>query len=365
VELARRSLVLALLFVLACTASEAVTLRTNWDKTLIPRDEIMPGGPPPDGIPAIDRPKFASPDDAARWLQPKEPVLALTINGDSRAYPLQILTWHEIVNDVVGGVPVAITFCPLCNSGLAFERSIGGATLDFGTSGMLYKSDLVMYDRQSHSLWSQMEGRAIVGDRVGTRLTARPANTIAFEDWRGAHPAGKVLSRETGHHRSYGMNPYRAYDEPSTGPFLFQGRPDPRRLPKERVVGLALGEARRAYPWPLLEKHRIVHDEVARQPIVIFFQPGTLSALDESEIARSHAVGATAVYSARVSDRTLTFESTPRGFRDRQTGSLWTFFGVATDGPLAGQRLVPVQHVDAFWFAWAAFNPTTTIWVEP
>lgn len=361
----RSSLLLAVLLALACTAGESADLRTNRAKALVPLDEIISGGPPPDGIPAIDRPQFIPLAEVARWLAPKEPVLALTVNGDARAYPLQILVWHEIVNDVVGGIPVAVTYCPLCNSGLVFERVVDGATLDFGTSGMLYKSDLVMYDRQSHSLWSQMEGRAIVGDRAGAQLRARPANTIGFEDWRAAHPDGKVLSRETGHHRRYGANPYEAYDQPSLGPFLFNGRPDARRPPKERVVGVAVGEARRAYPFPLLEKLRVAHDTVGGQAIVVVYQPGTLSALDASEIARSRAVGATAVFNARLGNRTLSFEAAPGGVRDRQTGSEWNFFGAALSGPLAGQRLTPVPHVDAFWFAWAAFHPTTTLWTGP
>lgn len=364
-SVAARSLALALAVTLGWTAAASAGLRTNRAKRLVPLEEIVSGGPPPDGIPAIDRPAFVTPAAAASWLHPREPVLAVTIAGDARAYPLQILVWHEIVNDVVGGVPVVVTYCPLCNSGLVFERGVDGATLDFGTSGMLYKSDLVMYDRQSDSLWSQMQGRAIVGDRVGARLRPRPANTVGFEDWRAAHPAGKVLARDTGHRRRYGVNPYASYDAPMLGPFLFQGRPDPRRPPKERVVGIAIGSARRAYPWPLLEKARVVHDAVEGQDLVIFYLPGTLSALDATEIARSRAVGATAVYRARLGDRTLRFEVTPRGFRDRPTGSRWSFFGVAVDGPLAGQRLTPLQHVDAFWFAWAAFNPTTTVWEGP
>jgi hypothetical protein len=351
---------------LVSAAGASAELRTNRAKSLVPLDEIVSGGPPPDGIPAIDRPAFVPPEAAAAWLHPREPVLALGIAGAARAYPLQILVWHEIVNDVVGGVPIAVTFCPLCNSALVFERVVDGVTLDFGTSGMLYKSDLVMYDRRTHSLWSQMDGRAIVGDLAGTRLKGRPANTIAFEEWRAAHPAGKVLSRDTGHERNYGVNPYQSYDEPVRAPMLFNGRPDPRRPPKERVVGIAIGDARRAYPWPSLARQRVLHDTLAGEDLVIFYQPGTLSALDESDIARSRAVGATAVFSTRLDDRALTFEpKSSRGVRDRQTGSEWNFFGVAVAGPLAGRRLTPIRHVDAFWFAWAAFNPTTTIWETP
>jgi len=348
----------------AAAAGEAVTLRTDTAKTLVPLDEIISGGPPPDGIPAIDRPAFVSPADAAAWLAPKEPVLALEVQGDARAYPLQILMWHEIVNDVVGGVPVAVTFCPLCNSGIVFERVLDGTTLDFGTSGKLYKSDLVMYDRQSHSLWAQMEGRAIVGARAGARLTLIPANTLSFEEWRATHPAGKVLSRETGHTRKYGVNPYESYDQPQLGPFLFRGRPDPRRPPKERVVGIKLGETARAYPWPVLVEHGVVHDRLGDQPLVILYRPGTLSALDDEEIRRSRAVGATAAFSRVLEGRALTFEASAEGFRDRETGSTWTLLGHAVKGPLAGRRLTAVPHVDAFWFAWAAFNPATSVYGE-
>ncbi len=342
-----------------------VTLRTDASKALVPLDEIISGGPPPDGIPAIDRPAFVSPAEAAGWLTPQEPVLAVEIGGDARAYPLQILMWHEIVNDTVGGRPVAVTYCPLCNSGLAFDRVVDGTPFDFGTSGKLYKSDLVMYDRQTHSLWAQMEGRAIVGERAGSRLARIPANTIAFAEWRAAHPRGKVLSRETGHRRAYGANPYTSYDQPTLQPFLFDGRPDPRRPPKERVVGLTLGGQPRAYPWPVLEQARVVHDQVGGERVVIFYQPGTLSALDGSRIAESRAIGATAAFSPVLDGRALTFEPAHDGFRDRETGSLWNLLGHAAKGPLAGKRLRPVPHVDAFWFAWAAFNPTTTIHGTP
>ena len=348
----------------AAVASEADTLRTDTSKALVPLEEIISGGPPPDGIPAIDRPSFVTPADAARWIAPKEPVLALEIKGDARAYPLQILMWHEIVNDVVGGVPVAVTFCPLCNSGIVFERVVNGTTLDFGTSGKLYKSDLVMYDRQSHSLWAQMEGRAIVGARAGVRLKLIPANTLSFEEWRVTHPTGKVLSRDTGHTRKYGVNPYESYDQPQLGPFLFRGQLDRRRPPKERVVGIKLGETARAYPWPLLVERRVVNDRLGDQALVVLYQPGTLSALDDEEIKRSRAVGATGAFSRVLESRGLTFEATAEGFRDQETGSTWTLLGHAVKGPLAGRRLTAVPHVDAFWFAWAAFNPATSVYGE-
>jgi Protein of unknown function (DUF3179) len=349
---------------LAGSVLAAELLKTDLTKTLVPLDEIVAGGPPPDGIPALDRPVFVAPSAVEPWLRPPEPVLSLEVNGDARAYPLQILMWHEIVNDTVGGTPVIVTYCPLCNSGLVFERVVDGMTLDFGTSGKLYKSDLVMYDRQSHSLWAQMEGRAIVGQRAGTRLRPVPANTVAFEDWKAAYPHGTVLSRHTGHRRSYGVNPYEAYDEPAAQPFLFRGPPDPRRPPKERVVGVKIGEAARAYPWSVLAVRRVVHDTVGGERIVVLYQSGALSALDRSEMEQSRRIGATGVYSAVTGGRALSFEALSDGFRDRETGTIWNLLGHATRGPMAPQRLRAIPHVDAFWFAWAAFNPSTSIHEE-
>jgi len=360
-----RLALLGLLAALALGPADAAgQLRTDLSKALVPLDEIIPGGPPPDGIPAIDRPAFVTPAEASRWLHPKEPILALEIQGDARAYPLQILMWHEIVNDTVGGKAITVTYCPLCNSGLVFDRVVEGTTLDFGTSGKLYKSDLVMYDRQTHSLWAQMEGRAIVGQRAGTRLKLVPANTIAFDEWRAAHPGGKVLSRETGHRRPYGANPYEGYDQPTLSPFLFLGRPDPRHPPKERVVGVTVGEAARAYPWSLLAKRGVVSDTLGGERLVVFYRPGTLSALDEGRIDQSRSIGATAVFSPVAEGRALTFEPTAEGFRDRETGSVWNLLGIAVAGPLAGKRLRPIPHVDAFWFAWAAFHSSTSIHPE-
>src|SRR5262245_11649081 len=276
---------------LACQPAVADALKTDFSKMLVPRDEIVSGGPPPDGIPAVDRPVFVASHAADVWLTRREPVLALAINGDARAYPLQILIWHEIVNDTVGGRSVAITYCPLCNSGLVFDRVVDGRTLDFGTSGKLYKSDLLMYDRQTHSLWAQIEGRAVAGERARTRLTPIPANTISYEDFKAAYPTGRVLSRDTGHGRSYGANPYAAYDRPNSVPFLFRGQPDGRRPPKERVVGVVVGGSPRAYPWSILTEKKVVQETIAGERVVVLYRPGALSALDDADIARSREVG--------------------------------------------------------------------------
>src|SRR3990172_6822387 len=209
--------------------------KTNFKKASVPLTEIRSGGPPKDGIPPIDKPKFESVADAGKWLKPSEPVVIFERGGEARAYPLQILIWHEIVNDTVGGIPASVTFCPLCNTSITFDRRLDGQVLDFGTTGKLHKSALVMYDRQTESWWWQVSGMAIVGDLTGKRLTVLPSQIISWETFRGARPGGKVLSRDTGHSRPYGRNPYVGYDNINSSPFLYTGGRDSRLRPMERV----------------------------------------------------------------------------------------------------------------------------------
>ena len=194
---------------------------------LVDLDEIRSGGPPPDGIPSIDDPSFLSAGEVD-FLEDNEPVLALTVNGESRAYPVQIMTWHEIVNDTVGGVPVAVTYCPLCNSALVYDRRLDDRVLEFGTSGLLLNSSLVMYDRQTETLWSHFTGAGIVGELTGEELETYAVATVAWQTWRDANPDGLVLSRDTGFDRSYGQNPYPGYDEVNGRPFLYEGEVDGR-----------------------------------------------------------------------------------------------------------------------------------------
>ncbi|HSN73727.1 MAG TPA: DUF3179 domain-containing protein [Anaerolineae bacterium] len=180
---------------------------TDFSRHTVPYSEVFSGGPPKDGIPAIDAPNFVAVAAADEWLQPQEPVVLVQVDGNARAYPLQILTWHEIVNDTVGGLPLAVTFCPLCNTAIAFERTLDGRVLDFGTTGRLRFSNLLMYDRQTESWWQQAGGDAIAGDLDGRQLAFYPATIVAWDEFKAAHPDGQVLSRETGFSRSYGSNP--------------------------------------------------------------------------------------------------------------------------------------------------------------
>ena len=347
-------------------ALAAARLRTSgWDtdfslhtvefseiRTVIPRDNI----------PAIDAPRFVSVDAAAGWLEEVEPVVALDIAGDARAYPLQILTWHEIVNDEVGGVPVAVTFCPLCNSAIAFDRRFDGDVLDFGVSGNLRNSDLIMYDRQTHTWWQQFTGEGIVGRYAGGQLEHLPSLLVSFADFRAAYPDGRALSRDTGFARQYGRNPYVGYDTTKGNPFLFGGALDDRLTPVERVIAVSVNGVDAAFPLGVLQEERVINYTVGGRDIVALFKFGAASALDAASIAGSRDVGSAAVFDANLNGRKLTFGVEGNRIVDAETGSVWSILGSALEGELAGESLTPLVHGNHFWFAWAAFKPDTLLY---
>jgi hypothetical protein len=335
--------------------------RTDFTRASVAGAEFKSGGPGKDGIPAIDAPKFVSIGEAT-FVDDHEPVLALEINGDARAYPVQIVIWHELVNDVVDGTPVAVSYCPLCNSSVVFDRTAQSRILDFGVSGLLRNSDLVMYDRQTESWWQQITGEAVVGAFTGVHLDVLASNTISFSDFRASYPGGKVLSRDTGFSRDYGRTPYRSYDAGNSRPFLFDGQLDERLDPVERVVTVQFGSEAVAYPFSRLADHPVVNDVVGCQPIVVFYRKGTVSPLDRSNIRDSRDVGSAVVFSRTVDRKLLTFEAGQGDFRDVETGSVWDMTGVARSGPLAGTSLRGANHDTSFWFAWAAFKPETRVW---
>ncbi len=323
-------------------------------------NELLAGGPPPDGIPALDDPKFVK-ASTATFLEDDEPVLAIEVDGEARAYPIQIMTWHEIVNDTIAGRPVTVSYCPLCNSAIAYDRRLGDRVLDFGTSGLLYRSALVMYDRQTESLWSHFTGEAVIGTLTGEQVELIPMSTVSWSDWLDANPDGLVLSRDTGHDRAYGQNPYPGYDDVDSQPFLFEGEVDGRLAAKERVVGIRRGSDAVAIQTTELFERRVVEVDLGGEPVVVWLERGTASALDDSSVEGGRDVGATGVFEPVVDGRRLTFEPAENGFRDPETGSTWDVLGNATGGPLAGSKLTPVEHVDTFWFAWAAFLPDARI----
>ena len=285
---------------------------TDFSRIAVDPGSIVSGGPPKDAIPAITAPDMIPAADEAR-IAAREPVMVHAPEGaPARAYPVRYLMWHEIVNDTVAGVPVAVTFCPLCNSGLVFDRRVAGGALEFGVSGMLRHSDMIMYDRRTESWWQQFTGRAIAGAMTGTELTALPALLMGWEQYRAEHPDGLVMA-EPDHPRDYGRNPYAGYD--SGRPFLYRGENPPHGIaPLARV--LRVGDR----AWPLARLREA--GRLTEAGVRIAWAEGQASALDTGAIGAGREVGTIRVEDAR-------------------TGA-------------------PVMHEVVFAFAFHAFHPAGT-----
>ncbi len=336
----------------------------EFPEPLVPLGDIISGGPPPDGIPPIDDPVFLDIANNLEILDPAEPVVALEINGDARAYPIRAMIWHEIVNDTVGGVPVSVTYCPLCNSAVTYRREINGVETTFGTSGRLFASALVMYDRATESLWTHFDGKAVVGVLTGTQLEAIGSPLMAWGDFVTAYPTGQVLDwNETGFRRDYGRNPYEGYDDDTTQPFLFRGALDDRGLAKQRVVGIALDDEAVAYDLNALSNGEASATNiiVAEQDLVIFWKAGQASALDEGILQDGRDVGSVGVFSRIVDGRSLTFSTQGDQFVDEETDSVWLISGEAISGSLKGSSLDRIEHLDTFWFSWSTYQPDTVL----
>lgn len=317
-------------------------------KHIVPLDQIVNGGPPPDGIPSIDNPKFLSIADASKFLKDSDLVIGLSINGETRAYPLLILVWHEIVNDKVGGVPVAITYCPLCFTAQVFNRTISGHVVQFGTSGKLYNNNLVMYDRLSGSLWSQALGQGIVGTYAGESLKRILFDLAYWKDWKQLYPNSVVLSTDTGFTRPYGVDPYGDYYT-SDQLYFPVSNIDKRLGLKEMVIGLNDNKGQyKAYVLNQVESSKVINDKVGNKSIVLFsLYPRMVRA-----------------YSPIVEGQTLVFQydASANKIVDKQTGSQWNFDGISINGQLKGKQLARLTFDEGFWFSWAAFHPHTRIY---
>jgi hypothetical protein len=335
---------------------------TDFSKHSVPYGEILTVLPK-DGIPAIDDPKFVAVPGGDTWLRPQEPVILVIVGAEARAYPIQILMWHEIVNDTVGGLPLAVTFCPLCNTAIIFERTHNGQVLDFGTTGRLRYSNLIMYDRQTETWWQQANGEAVAGELTGAQLAFYPGSMISWGEFKNAYPDGLVLSRQTGFVRAYGNNPYIGYDDINSSPFLYTGPETPGMLPAvARVLTIDLNGEAVAYPYTVLEEVQVVNDVVGRMPVVVFWAAGTASALDREAITTSRDVGAAVAYDRDYDGRVLNFQIVGSEIVDQETGTTWNVLGQAVAGELAGAQLSPVVSINHFWFSWAAFKPETRIY---
>jgi hypothetical protein len=275
---------------------------------LIPPSQIFSGGPGKDGIPAIDNPKFVIVRDAD-FLDDNDRVLGITIDGVSKVYPIKILNWHEVVNDSIGDISFTVTYCPLCGTGVAFSSKVNGRTLNFGVSGLLYNSDVLLYDRETESLWSQLLNKAVTGEYKGTVLTMLPVLHTTWAGWKRYHPTSQVLSKNTGYWRAYTQDPYAGYETSKKLYFPVFNKAPANYHPKERILGLAVDGKYKAYPFIELNKNNknIFEDRVNGKRFSIHWN------------------------------------------KKQQSGYL-----LDDDG-----KMIPI--VQSYWFAWYAFHPETDI----
>ncbi len=311
---------------------------------LVPLEKIVSGGPPKDGIPSIDKPKFL-PLEEATFMQDGDIVVGLQHNGITKAYPLKILVWHEIVNDEIGGLPVAVTYCPLCFTNMVFERTIDGNVVEFGTSGKLYNSNLVMYDRLSDSLWSQAMAKGIVGKYSGYELKRVPFDLAYWKEWKDLYPNALVLSTDTGSTRPYDTDPYGNYYTTPEIYFPVEHRDDTLG-PKELVMGLEDNSNYKAYKLNDIENKKVINDSVGEKKVLfVSLYPFMVRSYD------------------RILDgNVLEFQLDNNKLIDKQTGSEWNFEGQAISGSLKGKQLARLALDPSFWFSWAAFHPDTELY---
>ena len=319
-------------------------METNGIKHLVPLDKIKGGGPPKDGIPSIDDPIFADVNNS-QFVADSDTVIGLEINGEAKAYPLFILVWHEIVNDDVGGVPVSVTYCPLCYTNQVFERIIDGNVVEFGTSGKLYNSNLLMYDRYTESYWSQALGMAVKGELTGYQLNLIPFDVITWGDWKMLHPETLVLTTDTGHIRSYATDPYgNYYTEPR---IMFPvDNHDDRLHPKEIILGFSQDGVYKAYKQNDVESKKIINDSIDNNPIML------VSLFSQNSRA----------FERTLNGEILEFEILDNKIIDTSTNSEWNYDGLSTSGMFEGEQLKRIPIEPGFWFEWVAFHPDTLVY---
>jgi hypothetical protein len=340
---------------------------TDWGRRTVDLSSIFVGintPDPRDRIAPLDNPSYSSVAES-QWLAENEPGVLLVLGDEVKFYPLSIMTRHEIVNDTVDGVPVSVIYCPLCNTGLVFDRRLEGETLRLGVSGLLRRSDMVMWDDLTDSLWQQITGAGIVGEHAGDQLTILPSRIVSFGLFSREFPEGLALSEDQAFGFSYGLNPYVQYSS-STAPIpsFFQDKLDLRLPALSRVVGVDEGGQVKGYAFGALSESRAVNDVVGGVPIVIFWgDEATSDALDVRSISSGAGIGTASAYLSTVGEQVLTFEALDDlTFRDIETGSTWSIFGNALDGPLVGEMLGLALHRNEFFFAWAAFFPDAELW---
>ncbi len=335
---------------------------TNFHIKKVLLSEIHKVGTTRDAIEPIDKPRFWITRTARTFIDGREPVIAFAANGDVRAYPLQVLLWHEVVNDVVGGEPVAVTYCPRTNTWRVFDRRVVNATVRFGVSGNVRNGGLLMWDTLTQTWWQQLNGEAVVGDLTGIRLETRPSLLVSYSDFQRAFPDGRVLSTEWPVvHGSYGTTPYPGYDSRQIPSMYFSGRLDARLPATRRVLAMAVDGDALAVDLDRLVQQRTINISLGDRPVVAVWFPGTVSVLDQTEIRHSRDTGTAMAYERKVGERTLSFDATAEGFKDRETGSTWNLWGHGIRGPMQGARLSPMVHSNSLWFSWVGTYPETRL----
>jgi hypothetical protein len=338
---------------------------TNFEEYTVNPDSFSDSGVGRDfRIVPIDDPLFVSASDAAIWLDGRTPVISVWLYHEARAYPLTLMGKHEIVNDQIGEMAIAVTYCPLCNSPIVYEREVGGMILRMGVSGNLYGNNFIMYDDLTESWWHQFTGVALVGDFTGTILEIVPSQVVGFASFYQHYPDGFVLVGDVKYpNRDDTMNPYVHYDE-SESPLLSNGNYDPRLNPLERVLAAVVKDTPVAYPFEILEVVGVVNDVIQDYPIVVFWQPGVASALDGATIEDSRDVGQAALFGRQVDGQILSFRYEKGEIFDNETGSEWNIFGKAVAGELKDTQLERYTCFSYFWFAWSESYPETLLYSQ-
>ncbi len=325
---------------------------------------------PRDGFHVLNYPNFLNRKDGLIAFYENEPVVAVEINNSVKAYPLNILSFHEISNDTLNGVPILVSYCPLCNSAVVFNRhlEIDGVkkTALFGIAGMLRKSNMVMWDDLTESWWQQIMGEAVVGKLTNTQLKIIPSQVISVKEFFENYPNGQILSNKTGFvqaEKKYGQNAYVKYDSLGKKPMrFFQDKIDERLPAMERVVGLSVKKQYKAYPFSSIKNPGVINDKFNKQNLVIFYKSGTVSILDKKELNESKNIGTATVFIPEIDGEVLSFKKTDKGFTDIQTNSIWNISGKCTSGKLKGKQLKAKNYGTHFAFSWFSFFPATEVY---
>jgi len=326
---------------------------------------------PQKSFPIIDFPAFVGKKEAVDMFFEHEPVISVEVNGRAKAYPLNMLTMHEMSNDTLGGVPILPTYCPLCNASVVYDRRFShngqDYILEFEVSGMLRKSDMVMFDRQTETWWQQLMGYGIVGEFAGEYLDIIPSLVLSVDAFFTRYPDGQILSTATGTKAEgrYGHNPYVSYDSIGNNPYdrFFDANDVDTRLPAmERVIDIRAGDDYKIYPWTKIAEAGVLHDHFNGTDVVFFHKGGMVSAMDAAEIENSRDIGSVSAFVPYVAETKLDFEKKGDWFIDKQTGSKWDITGRCVKGKYKGEQLMIEPHGSHFAFAWLAFHPDSEIY---